>query len=224
MFDHALFKGSIVLLVAALLCGCSHSQEVDAFSPTGPWGSDMKELIEASKDRPSASFVQQVLRDSQISDQEVQESALKHVQCMIDLGYPNFHADPIRNRHELGSDVPLSDKDLDKAVNDEKTCNQQSSYLNLSSLYSVMKKNPEKQDEMDVTAACLVKLNVVDPAYTGTEYRNDLEKYLREHADANNHVYSDPALGIPFIVSQEEGLEAAYVCRSDPQSVLKDTK
>lgn len=224
MSPSTIVKGFTLVLSLILLAACSQVPKADLPSSTVPWSSEINDLATTSEGLPSEPFVKQVLQDNQISDPEIQESALKQVDCMVSSGYSDYHADPINNQHGFGASLPLSDAGLKKAKKDEESCNRSSAYLDLYSLYSAMKQNPDQQDEMEVVASCLVKLKVVDPSYSGKNYTDDLEKYLREHADANNYVDSDPALGIPFIVSQEEGLQAVYLCRTDPQSALKKNR
>lgn len=199
--------------ISVLLTACA--SPLDAPTSTHPYAHEFDKMRHEVQGKPSEPIVLQILDDGKISDEEVQSLAHQQTTCMEDAGFHGFTID-------IDSGVTmfppnLSDSEEKRAYEAEAACTEQTHFMWVDSLYFIMKTNPTNLPLEDVTAACLVKLKVVEPSYSGKEHRESMEKWAH---DQNKPKDEEPFAAVPYIVDQETGAKAFRQCEHDPQGVL----
>lgn len=184
-----------------------------------PYSSEIRDLQQNAQGTPHESLTFSILEDGQISDSEMLEAVEHFTQCMHDRGYDTFRMDPLNdNFGELRNPERWSQEEYSKALG---SCSIQTNGDVLASLWSSTRKNPNNIDEDEYFISCLKKLEVIDPAYTGEQYKSDFDTFIRQNADENRHSSADPNLAvIPFLVNEDKAIDTMVRCISEPQKVL----
>ena len=210
-----------IALSALILSGCTPT-ESDITTTGKGWDTDIQALRDQATGTPHEAQTLRVLEDNTISDEEILELAHQHTQCMHDAGYTDYHADPITNDFLIGYN--LDDNESQKAQEQDQLCANQTNFLFIHSIYSTMRQNPNNAAQEDIIAACLVKLGVVDPSYTGQQFQEEFTGYMEAHSDNEGKVSGDPYDAISYTVEKSQGKEALAKCINEPQTVLDFTQ
>lgn len=127
--------------------------------------------------------VRQILSDSEITEAEFSTVLTAFKRCASDLGYE------IRDYKFDGSyGVDFKDGEDTALVNSRiNDCSKSTGEAQVGSLYSWINRNPERLNESEIVAECLVKSGAVDNGFTAADYDSSV---------MNNDVpFLDPATG-----------------------------
>lgn len=165
----------LTLAAAALLGGCSAGQPARAKATeaaadlglTGPWARDFAEAITGSR----SAYEKEILQDGDVDASEVAD-AQAHVQrCLGDSGYRidyyqdgGFEVDKLHGGH-ASDDMTMTNRVLESC---EAKYDQYVTFM-----YEQTRRNPHKQDEAEISAACLRASGLVGRDYTERRWRED---------------------------------------------------
>lgn len=214
--QHAL--GAIAILIP-ILTACTFTSDLSADNDDSVYASEINQVIEKAKGTPSEVLVSRILSDSKITEEEIVEVTNQHTQCMKEAGFPDYSYDLSMRAFDYGR--VISDEEVEHVDALEAGCNRKTSTSELVSLHYAMRTNPTNMREEDLMAACLVKLQVVDPSYTGKQYLEEFERYRAEHTQTDGTLNSDPRLGLSYTVDVDNGVDAAKKCAWNPQEFLQ---
>jgi hypothetical protein len=170
------------------------SEESQTLPAAGRWSTEFGEAIAIASDYEAA-----VLRDGRITAAELADAQARDRSCMRDAGY-DLQIDNDDGTSSLsrtdGADLPPS-----SVVDDVWRGCAHRFDRSISYLYREVRRNPEKQDDAKITAACLRRSGIVDKGYTEHQWRaeNDTGQF-----SFNDY---DPA---------------AMQCRLDPLGLWRD--
>lgn len=159
----------------------------------GPWAQEFGESLADVSEYESA-----VLEDGRITAAELTDAQARDRACMRDAGYDLQDADDGTSSVSRldGRDLPATD-----VVNAVKQRCAARFDRNITFLYNEVRRNPEKQDDAKITAACLRRSGIVDKGYT--------ERQWRAENDTGQFSFNDYA-------------PAAAQCRLDPLGLWRD--
>lgn len=204
-----------IVALCSLLAACNANQtEISV-----PFAGEIQAIRAQAQGTPHESFTLKVVEDGQISDTEMLEAVEHFVSCMHDHGLDTFRMDPLSgNFGELRNPERWSQGEYSAAL---QSCSRETNGDILGSLWSSMQTNPHNVDEDEYFVSCLKKLQVIDPTYTGAQYKEDFDTFSSQNADTNGHSSEDPNLAvIPFVVNEDKAIAAMVRCISEPQTVL----
>lgn len=201
------------LSTVLLLSGCAHSTSHEGSS--SPYAADIAQIIEKSKGTKAETAVREILLDSVVTEAEMLDRAQAQNSCMHEAGFSGYYADP-QGDIKYGS---IDDEEIEQIYSEEKECEKRTFTLEIGSLYFEMMRNPKKAPEHELMAACLVKLGVVSPSFSGEDYLESLENH-RKYESSLDDGRQEPAYAIPYVVDEERGKEAFWQCSSEPQKIL----
>jgi hypothetical protein len=170
------------------------SEESQTLPAAGRWSTEFGEAIAIASDYEAA-----VLRDGRITAAELADAQARDRSCMRDAGY-DLQIDNDDGTSSLsrtdGADLPPS-----SVVDDVWRGCAHRFDRSISHLYREVRRNPDKQDDAKITAACLRRSGIVDKGYTEHQWRaeNDTGQF-----SFNDY---DPA---------------AMQCRLDPLGLWRD--
>lgn len=195
-------------VAALLLSGCAAQPAADAPGPgagievevpafSGRWATEFADAFRQA----STDFEWEALRDGSISEGEVAEAENRFGTCMEDQGldFNGFKAGG-------GYDFGLGGVDPDRANTIADDCSANSGVNTVVSLYFAMQRNPQRQDEATIIAACLVAEQAVPAGYTANDYNRDA-----------------PQMTFPF-TDRDLGDQALQRCSTDPLGLAKDAR
>ncbi len=112
-----------------------------------------------------------VLRDEQITDEELAETRERFIACFAGVGYEASEFQP----DGAFSLTPPAGTSQDAVSDVHDRCSNESGESTVGALHSWLRRNPENLDESTIMAACLVRAAVVDQGYSAEQYKRDLE-------------------------------------------------
>ncbi|WP_157834224.1 hypothetical protein [Leucobacter sp. PH1c] len=146
-----------VVMLALVLSGCADGEYTAPDGPrsiTGPWAQEIASLL---RDYPS-SFAREVFADSKVTEQELSEAINLVEDCFtlhnLEVTWDKYGRETVTGE-TLSSDQP-PDILGECAFSDG----------GVMVMYYRMRLNPEKVDDMELWAACLVQEGVVEPGFT----------------------------------------------------------
>jgi len=188
-----------VLAAVMPVSGCaqddsSASEESHRLPAAGRWTTEFGEAIAIASDYEAV-----VLRDGRITAAELADAQARNRSCMRDAGY-DFR---INNDDGTSSLSRVDGEDLppDRVVDDVWRGCAHRFDRSITYLYREVRRNPEKQDDAKVTAACLRRSGIVDKGYT--------ERQWRAENDTGHFSFDDYD-------------PAAVQCRLDPLGLWRD--
>ncbi len=165
-----------VCALMILLAGCSapagpsgspESVSSTGDSPTfrGPWAAE----FESAYRKAGSDFERSVLRDGEITDQELAETRDRFTDCLSAIGLSRVVFEPDGT---FQFDAPEG-VDPDTTNDRVKRCSTESGESSIGALHSWIRRNPQNQDEATIMAACLVRKKAVEPSYAAADYTED---------------------------------------------------
>lgn len=215
--------GAWTLLATFLLSACAFSTNdsvsVRAVS-TATYPVEIAQIRLEAHQTGNADLILKILEDDLITDEEILELNAQHTQCMHDKGIPEFNFDPFTGEHHMPQEM-LDNWTTWMPSNDE--CAQETGSFIVEAIWNTIRKNPHHVDDNEYLVACLAKLSVIDPAFSGSDLQEVYESWSKDQRENDNlsstEVYG-PMGRLPFIVSMEEGMKAVERCTSEPQKVM----
>ena len=135
----------------------------------GPWSSQLKEAASNA----SSELERKILDDGTITAAEVAVAKQSFSSCLAAQGV-TVSWEPDADAYSVGFPVagtPSSDE-MKKMEDQQRTC-ALASATNVISLYYQMRRNPQKQDEFTIIAACLVRKGVMPAGYSASDFARD---------------------------------------------------
>lgn len=163
------------LAAGLLMTGCTAAAPEASFS--GPWAPQLDEAYRTA----TADIQREVLRDGTITDAEYQELMTAFEQCVTGSGLTLTWEGT-----DGGFTIDGGDPDKEQPILDRCTHDTEGQ---VTMLYREMRRNPENRDERQIMAACLVRIGLVDRAYTAADYERDFD------TEPKPAFFSDPAFG-----------------------------
>jgi len=177
--------GAVALSVVLAASGCAGSPvaedpvtQVDAAADvpefTGPWAEQLRYEFASS----SAEFARLALADGVITDQELSEVQTRFASCLTDFGFTKINFSN-GGAFSLSPPAKYQTSDTTSALFREsqdlvKRCRDDSGFIQVSNMYWQMRRNPTKQNEAAIIAACLVRSGAVEKGYDAQAYQNDI--------------------------------------------------
>lgn len=174
--------------------GDGGGQGMPAFS--GPLASDFEKAWKET----DSQFVQDVLADEEISEQEWAELETDLDQCLEKSGLELEELEPEGGISVLYQGVPQARGDAAIDV-----CKETSGLNQLGYIRNELLTNPRGLDPAEAIASCLVRAGVVESSYSAEDYAADM-------GDGG-----DDDFPLPFIVDEAAGVAAVEVCNRDPE-------
>lgn len=178
------------LLTAALplviLSGCSSTGPLSPLpSSTSPAASPGPSATLAESDQPawsaqikeaeassSSDLEKAILHDGMITAAEAAAARGAFSACMAAYGFQvEWEGDSDAHAVRQGTSPPTPEE-MANLGKREAECTKSTPMLALS-LYYQMRRNPQKQDEFTIIAACLVRKGVMPAGYTATDFARD---------------------------------------------------
>jgi hypothetical protein len=159
----------VAVIAATGLVGCAHADaappvvDPSSFSAAGPWAG---EFAESASD--TSPYQRRILSDGTISAQEVADAQSRMSTCMRDVGYDYVTAEDGTSE---ASPLPGRKAEDAAAINDSKSKCAKEFDSDVTYLFNEVRRNPQKQDEAEITVACLRAARLVDDTYTEREWR-----------------------------------------------------
>jgi hypothetical protein len=159
----------VAVIAATGLVGCAHADaappvvDPSSFSAAGPWAD---EFAESASD--TSPYQRRILSDGTISAQEVADAQSRMSTCMRDVGYDYVTAEDGTSE---ASPLPGRKAEDAAAINDSKSKCAKEFDSDVTYLFNEVRRNPQKQDEAEITVACLRAARLVDDTYTEREWR-----------------------------------------------------
>jgi len=133
------------------------------------WTAEVKDAASSA----SSDLERKILADGVITAAEVAEAKAAFTACMTAYG---AHVEWSANSDAMSVGYPMtgtpSPDEMALMQTQQKTC-WRSTATNAISLYYQMQRNPQKQDEFTIVAACLVRKGVMPEGYTAAEFARD---------------------------------------------------
>lgn len=190
---------------AMFLASCTATQvseqapeDIASVSTDGFRGAYAAEFAYNSSTAPNDQ-IRAILSDSDITEIEFNEVLTSFKHCVSDFGYE------IRDYKFDGSyGVDFADGEDTALVNSRvNDCSKSSGEAQVGSLYSWINRNPERLDESEIVAQCLVARGTVENGFTAADYDAAL--------------MSD---SFPF-VDTEQGPDLLVECQVDPLGISR---
>lgn len=181
------------LLIWALLCGITVSctPTTSVADPSGApratatsgsqtpadgsvWATEIKDAAASA----SSELERAILADGTITAAEVAEARGAYGSCMAAYG-AQVTWEPDNDGYSVGfpdaGSTGSGAPSPDDAARQQKQMAQcfAASPMNAVSLYYQIRRNPQKQDEFAIIAACFVRKGVMPPGYTGADFARD---------------------------------------------------
>jgi hypothetical protein len=138
-------------------------------SDRSAWSAEINDIATTR----SSDLERAILADGTITAAEVATAKEAFGACMAAYGAEvTWAADT--DAHTVGyQDARAPSPELFAQMeNQQKTCDQ-STPMSAVSLYYQMQRNPQRQDEFSIVAACFVRKGVMPPGYTGADFARD---------------------------------------------------
>ncbi|TDN41632.1 hypothetical protein EDF64_11729 [Curtobacterium flaccumfaciens] len=194
---------SSLLLTVVVLSGCAgapdgtsgaDSPEAGDYSAAGPWAGEFAEAAAADL----SDYQSRIIEDGEITAAELLEAQARASACMEDLGHRYTTSDDGRSESEP---LPGHEDDGVDTVNGYMVRCSGTYDSTVTQLFNEIRRNPEKQDEAEISVACLRAAGLVDRGYT--------ERRWRDEYDAG-------------VFSFDEWSADAVQCREDPLGLWRD--
>ncbi|WIB27060.1 hypothetical protein [Curtobacterium sp. MCSS17_015] len=134
----------------------------------GPWADEFATAISDASDHELA-----ILEDGVVTPKELADAQAKMRECMAEAGYGYRELDdgtaeiqPLDGDEVGQSDAALATKQRCATRFDR----------SITYLFNEVRRNPEKQDDAEITVACLKKAGLVTKAYSEREWRDEDDK------------------------------------------------
>ena len=189
----------VVLLIGFALTGCATTTTTEKAHSApkfeGPWAAEFTSAYKAAK----SDFVRGVLKDGKITDQEFSEMTERFKSCLDSSGitFEGFKEDG-----SYDTSFPPGSISGDEAHKRIDACSSEAGEDRVGALHSWLQRNPQKLDENQIMASCLVSKGAVDASFTAKEYAKDVA-----------------TLTFPFL-NKAKGEEALSSCESDPLGLI----
>lgn len=199
------------------LSACS-AQEASTNIPevdSSKWSNEFDFLRQIAKESQNEQFILGIIDDGKISDEEALQALSKQEQCVRDKGFSEFAYYP-----DGALKVPdhLKDKP-EQWMHFIDECTTETAGYNVFSIWQQMQSNPLNIDQNEYLAMCLIKLKVVEPSLTGADIQKEYDKSFGNSSEPQT-IDGHPLQGLPFIVSQDQGVEAVNRCNSEPEKII----